>query len=76
MHEDRGVADVVRGPASYFPSIERTYGRPVEDWLTMIRQRPAEGHMATVAVAEVGARDGVTATPTRLVGHVRAQDRG
>ena len=22
-----------RGPASYFPSIEKTYGRPIQHWL-------------------------------------------
>lgn len=29
--------DVVRGPASYFPSIERTYGRPIVEWKSLIR---------------------------------------
>lgn len=24
-----------KGPASYFPSIETTYGRPVQDWLDL-----------------------------------------
>ncbi len=37
-----------QGPASYFPSIEKKYGRPVAVWLEMIRQRPAEKHMETV----------------------------
>ncbi len=38
------------GPASYFPSIERTYGRPVEEWLALVAARPAdEKHAATVA---------------------------
>ena len=39
----------VKGPASYFPSIERTYGRPIEEWLELVRARPAEKHMETVA---------------------------
>ena len=26
------MSDVVKGPASYFPSIEKTYGRPIADW--------------------------------------------
>lgn len=34
---DPGV--VVKGPASYFPSIERTYGRPVQDWLDLAADR-------------------------------------
>jgi hypothetical protein len=32
------------GPASYFPSIERTYGRPIEDWKTLIRASELTGH--------------------------------
>ncbi|MDN4480648.1 DUF4287 domain-containing protein [Demequina muriae] len=34
---DPGVR--VKGPASYFPSIERTYGRPVQDWLDLAADR-------------------------------------
>lgn len=37
-----------KGPASYFPSIEKTYGRPIDEWLELVRQRPAEKHMETV----------------------------
>ncbi|MBT0994376.1 DUF4287 domain-containing protein [Cellulomonas sp. DKR-3] len=40
----------VTGPASYFPSIERTYGQPVQHWLDLVDARPAdEKHGATVA---------------------------
>lgn len=38
----------VTGPASYFPSIEKKYGRPVGEWLEMIRARPGEKHMEVV----------------------------
>lgn len=27
----------IKGPASYFPSIEKTYGRPVPEWLALIK---------------------------------------
>jgi Domain of unknown function (DUF4287) len=27
----------VKGPVSYFPSIERTYGKPISEWKTLIR---------------------------------------
>ncbi|HNI35768.1 MAG TPA: DUF4287 domain-containing protein [Microthrixaceae bacterium] len=43
------MASEVKGPASYFPSIERTYGRPIDDWLELVRSRPNEGHMESVA---------------------------
>ena len=31
------MAEKVKSPASYFPSIEMKHGRPVEDWLELIR---------------------------------------
>ncbi|MGW2743968.1 DUF4287 domain-containing protein [Streptomyces sp. NPDC001450] len=38
----------VTGPASYFPSIEKKYGRPVAEWQELIRSSPAK-HMELVA---------------------------
>lgn len=38
----------VKGPASYFPSIEKTYGRPVQEWLDMIEPRTGDRHMEIV----------------------------
>lgn len=29
----------VHGPASYFPSIEKTYGRPIQEWLNLAADR-------------------------------------
>ena len=40
--------DKVKGPASYFPSIEKTYGQPVAHWLGLIETRRAEAHMQVV----------------------------
>ena len=37
-----------KGPASYFPSIERTYGRPISDWQDLIRASDLERHMELV----------------------------
>ncbi|MET3960758.1 hypothetical protein ABIE44_000692 [Marmoricola sp. OAE513] len=34
----------VHGPASYFPSIERTYGEPIDHWLTLVRNSPLTRH--------------------------------
>lgn len=39
-----------KGPASYFPSIEKTYGRPMQDWLDIVADRlDTERHMDVVA---------------------------
>ena len=42
------MAEKAKGPASYFPSIEKTYGRPIDQWLDLIRQSPLERHMEIV----------------------------
>ena len=42
--------DVVKGPASYFPSIEKKYGRPVGEWQELVRQRLPAKHMELVAM--------------------------
>ena len=43
------MTDKVKGPASYFPSIEAKYGHPVEHWLAMVRARAGEmKHMEIV----------------------------
>ena len=39
----------VKGPASYFPSIEKTYGRPIAEWKALIRARAGKKHMELVA---------------------------
>ncbi|MEU8621072.1 DUF4287 domain-containing protein [Streptomyces sp. NPDC048623] len=39
----------VKGPASYFPSIEKKYGRPVTEWLELIDASPLARHMELVA---------------------------
>lgn len=38
-----------KGPASYFPSIEKKYGQPIEYWLTLVRERMPAKHMELVA---------------------------
>lgn len=38
-----------KGPASYFPSIEKTYGHPVSHWFDLLQSRPSLKHMEMVA---------------------------
>ncbi|MFZ4758393.1 MAG: DUF4287 domain-containing protein [Burkholderiaceae bacterium] len=40
----------VQGPASYFPSIEKKYGHPVEHWFTLLRAAGDLKHMELVAL--------------------------
>ncbi|MFF2546766.1 DUF4287 domain-containing protein [Kitasatospora sp. NPDC058063] len=36
-------------PASYFPAIEKKYGRPIEEWKDLVRTSPLTKHMELVA---------------------------
>lgn len=47
--EQPGADRAVKGPASYFPSIEAKYGQPIQHWLDLVRSRTDERHMETVA---------------------------
>lgn len=38
----------VQGPASYFPSIEKKYGKPVEHWLKELKKVKDLAHMEQV----------------------------
>jgi len=40
----------VQGPASYFPSIEKKYGRPIADWQQLVRKAYPARHMELVAL--------------------------
>ncbi len=41
--------DKVKGPASYFPAIEKKYGQPVQHWIDLVAARTGEAHMQRVA---------------------------
>jgi hypothetical protein len=64
----------VKGPASYFPFIEKKYGRPIAEWKALIRARPPSKHMELVAwlKAEHGMGHGHA---NALVAHTLAEDR-
>jgi len=42
------MTDKVKGPASYFPSIEKTYGQPITHWLDLIEAQKDQSHMKIV----------------------------
>ncbi|MGW7102456.1 DUF4287 domain-containing protein [Streptomyces sp. NPDC054838] len=39
----------VKGPASYFPSIERKYGRPIAQWQELLWTSPLSKHTELVS---------------------------
>lgn len=42
--------DKIKGPASYFPSIEKKYGRPISYWTDVVRAALPARHMELVAL--------------------------
>lgn len=42
--------DIVKGPASYFPSIEKKYGHPISHWQQVVRDAYPARHMELVAI--------------------------
>lgn len=40
----------LKGPASYFPSIEKKYGQPIENWMQLLASAGALKHMELVAL--------------------------
>ncbi|SDN45367.1 protein of unknown function [Klenkia soli] len=70
------MTEKVQGPASYFPSIEEKYGRPIAEWQELVRARrvehPGARHMELVGwlKAEHGMGHGHA---NALVAHTLAQ---
>ena len=44
------MSEPVKGPASYFPSIEKKYGQPVQHWFDILAKHTSKAHMEMVAV--------------------------
>jgi len=67
--------ETVKGPVSYFPSIEKTYGQPVEHWLALLNELGGKKHMEMVnwLKTEHGLGHGHA---NALVAHHLAQSKG
>ncbi|MFT6451792.1 MAG: hypothetical protein ACJA06_001278 [Halocynthiibacter sp.] len=42
------MSETVQGPASYFPSIEQKYGKPIGFWLDLAQSKSEMKHMEIV----------------------------
>jgi hypothetical protein len=63
----------VKGPASYFPSIEKKYGKPIDFWLMELKKVADKAHMEQVAHLKVNFEMG-HGHANALVAHFRAQN--
>lgn len=61
----------VKGPASYFPSIEKTYGKPIDHWMKILDGLKDRKHMERVAVLKASHNLG-HGHANALVAHHRA----
>lgn len=80
MDQNRVVAPEIisgtkpKGPASYFPSIEEKYGRPVQTWIDLTVQSLDAGHTHMEAVSELKADHGLGhGHANAIVAYVRAK---
>ena len=64
----------IRGPASYFPSIEKTYGKPIAERQELVRGRLPAKHMELVAMLKHEHGMGHEHA-NALVAHMLAEDR-
>ncbi len=64
----------VKGPASYFPSIEKTYGQPISHWLKLLDSMNDKTHMKAVAFLKSEHKMG-HGHANALVAHHRAKAR-
>ena len=65
-------APKVKGPASYFPSIEKTYGEPISHWLGILKQAGELKHMELVSLLKTKHKWG-HGHANALVAHFLAQ---
>ena len=42
--------ETIKGPASYFPSIEKKYGKPIQHWMQVLKKAGPLKHMELVAI--------------------------
>ncbi|WP_354700653.1 hypothetical protein DSM112329_00938 [Paraconexibacter sp. AEG42_29] len=75
MADAADTTSKVKGPASYFPSIEKRYGRPVAEWQQVVRDSTLTRHSELVALLkdEHGLGHGHA---NAIVAHTLAEQRG
>ena len=65
----------VKGPASYFTSIEKTYGKPISHWMRVLGAMKGQKHMGMVASLKTNHKMG-HGHANALLAHHRAQSGG
>ena len=66
-------ADKVTGPASYFPSIEKKYGKPISHWKSLLKKMKQAKHSEMVAMLKTDHGMG-HGHANAIVAHFRAEE--
>ena len=70
----RDMADeTVKGPASYFPSIEKKYGKPISHWKSLLKKMKGAKHAEMVAMLKTDREMG-HGHANAIVAHFRAEN--
>jgi len=68
------MAEKVMGPKSYFPSIEKTYGQPIDYWMKQLDNVADKKHMDQVAYLKT--EFGMGHGHANAIVHVYRQEHG
>jgi hypothetical protein len=68
------MEEKVKGPKSYFPSIEKKYGQPIQHWMDTLEPHVGKNHMEMVAVLQQEHQMGQG--HANAIVHVFRSDRG
>ncbi len=66
------MTEKVKGPASYFPSIEAKYGKKIDEWMKILKKAKIDKHMEMVALLKSEYAMG-HGHANALVAHFRAE---
>jgi len=68
------MTEKVTGPKSYFPSIEKTYGKPIDYWMTQLDAVADKKHLEQVTYLKT--EFGMGHGHANALVHVYRQDHG
>ena len=63
----------ITGPASYFPSIEKKYGKPISHWKSLLKKMKSAMHSEMVAMLKTDHEMG-HGHANAIVAHFRAEE--
>jgi hypothetical protein len=67
------MAEKVTGPASYFPSIEKKYGKPIAHWKSLLNKMKGAKHAEMVAMLKTDHEMG-HGHANAIVAHFRTEE--